>query len=308
MFSRRVLFYALSIIAVAHSPNLPAQTYSYDFGTGTGISNNGSSTTPLTSNNFAPQPTSGDDLTVAGFSTGGTGGGSVRLLNPGDTNLGSGSELSITAPTGTSSNKFGIFDYTGGTLSLLSFTTILGGNSGTFVVATGNGTNFSSATSVSQLQTFTGLRFTLGGTVGAPTVTTEYLSGSGYVSTGLTTTAINTGTLMTFTIIGNNATSAADYNEGGYSSTVAAHTFDLYLNDILIGDDLAASRLAAAADIDSFNFQATSSLGNVGTMAFDDITYGTIAAAPEPATWIGGALATALLAIFHGRVRRDRRH
>ena len=53
--------------------------------------------------------------------------------------------------------------------------------------------------------------------------------------------------------------------------------------------------MSAGSAIDSFNFQATNSVGDVGMMDIDDITYGTMEPVPEPATWITGALVTGLM-------------
>jgi hypothetical protein len=294
-----VLRLLLALIGAAFGSHAYGQTYSYDFGTGTGLMNNGSTITGLSSNNFLPQPGSGEDLVYVG-----TGGGSITLQNPGNSALGNGSELVITAPSTTSPNKMAIYDYTASTLSQLSFSTVLSGNSGTFTVVTGNGTNFSNGTLINagSTQAFTGLRFTLGGTTGSPTVTADYMSASTYASIGLNTTDIVTGSVLQFDIFGNNGLSAVTYNRAGTEYNLAASTFDIFLNGTLIGDDLATGRLPDGALIDSFVFQGFSSAGNVGTMAIDDLIFGAVTPVPEPATWIAGAFMLASLT-FSRRLR-----
>jgi len=85
-----------------------AQPWTYDFGTGTGTfnTNNSNSTTFL--NGIATTPSGGGTYRIR---TSSGQGGSFVVANAG-TSLGSASELQINSPTGASTGKFGIYDWT----------------------------------------------------------------------------------------------------------------------------------------------------------------------------------------------------
>lgn len=84
------------------------QPWTYNFGTETGTynTNNSASTT------FLPTPESNGGTARVKISNGQ--GGAFILSNPGVDIGGSGSQLQISAPTGTSVNKFSIYDYSAG--------------------------------------------------------------------------------------------------------------------------------------------------------------------------------------------------
>lgn len=109
--------------------------------------------------------------------------------------------------------------------------------SGVWTYYIGNqGTNYSDNTDVSSGNTFAGLRFTYG-TSGALTLT--YNNAGTYTSTGLTSSALSQGTVYTIEIFGNNkSTGTIGYIYNGASQSVAVQKFDLYINGVLVGDDL----------------------------------------------------------------------
>lgn len=245
----------------------------YKFGTSTGTF-----TTSGTSNSFVPTP--GLDGGNAYVRVGTTGGG-FALQNPGESILGDGSELVMTAPTSASINKFAINGYSlPSTAYTLAFSSILSGNSGYFSVFTGTGSSFSTTTSAfTSAQSATGLRFQLG----ASTVSGSFRSGGNWSTSGLNTTSLAQNTVLNFRILGNNSSTPINYSYGGAQS-VGAYSFDLWLNDTLIGDNLAKGQLGNDVGIDSFMFYSESSVGNAGTMRLDDISYANAIVVPEPGT------------------------
>src|SRR5690606_27534137 len=64
--------------------------------------------------------------------------------------------------------------------------------------------------------------------------------------------------------------STVNYTGG---NSVAANTYDLWINDVLVGDNLAKGQLGAATDINAFRFYGESSAGNVATIALDNIVW-----------------------------------
>ena len=228
----------------------------------------------------------------------------MALQNPGNSALGSGSELVLTASTTTSVNKFSLYDFNATSLSLLSFSTVLTGNSGQFTIYTGNGANFATGSTVSNAETLTALRFTLGGSTESPTVATTYSSNGTFTNAGLTSTGVATGSVLQFAIYGNNSGASTTYSVGGTEYTISSNTFDIFLNGSLIGNDLATGALADGSIVDSFAFQGQSSAGNVGALSVDDITYGSFTPVPEPSTYAAGLLA--FVAIGYTQRRRTR--
>jgi autotransporter-associated beta strand protein len=177
--------------------------------------------------------------------------------------------LVITAATSTSVNKFSVYDYTAATTYALSFSTLFSGSSGQFQMFLGDGAFYSDNNNTGFAQVATGLQFTLG----SGTITTLYRNSSAWVSTGLTTTGITSGSALDFKIYGNNGLAAAEYVIGSTTYTLASGTWDFWLGDTLIGNDLSKAGLTAGSLIDSFMFIGQSSTGNVGKMAIDNIVY-----------------------------------
>jgi hypothetical protein len=260
-----LLLAAATTLTLAPS-RVSADEWSYDFGTGTSTLSAGASA--QTSTTFLTAPAGTDFVRL------GNTGGSVALLNPGNASLGTGSELVITASTSGTVNKVSIYDYTGSTSYALSFSSVFSGNSGSFFAVMGDGASFSDNAGFASAQTATGLQFVLGGTALAPTVTSTYRVGASWVNTNLTTTNIVANSVLDFKIFGNNASSgSATYFIGSTSYTIAAGTWDLWLGNTIIGNDLAKGALTAGANIDSFMFYGISSTGNVGKLAIDNLVY-----------------------------------
>ena len=221
--------------------------------------------------------TSSDGTTATTGNTGfggvriGSGGGSFSIKNPGQT-IGTDAELQGIAPTGGSVNSVGITSAEYGTATAL-FTArfqiyLTGGISGTWYFFAGNGPSFGSAQSsgFTGAEVFAGLRFVFGA---SNAITTSYRSGSAWSTTGITGAPIAQNVVYTIAVVGNNSASAVTYG----SNSVAANTFDLYVNGVLVGDDLPKALLAASANINAFRFYGESSTGNVATIALDNVVW-----------------------------------
>ncbi len=236
-----------------------AQPWQYDFGSSTGSFTTASSS----STTFLPQPPSGEDFVRVG-----TSGGGLYLDNPGIADFGSESELRGTASSTTSVNKFSIYDYGGSTTFTIKFSVRFGGGSdGSWSFFQGDGANFSNGSNFYNSQTFTGLRWNFGST---DAISTQYNNGGTW--TTLPGVMVSQNVNYTVEIYGNNGSSTMAYNYNGAQS-VAQNTFDLWVDGVLVGDDLSKSQLSDGNTIDSYMFIGQSSTGNAAIIYIDDITY-----------------------------------
>jgi endonuclease I len=201
----------------------------------------------------------------------GSGGGSFTIKNPGQT-IGSGAELQGIAATGGSINSVGITSAEYGiatTVFTIKFEMyLIGGTSGAWYFFAGNGTSFGSGqtTGFTGAEVFAGLRFVFGA---SNAITTSYRAAGSWVATGITGTPIAQNVAYTIDVVGNNSASTVTYG----SSSVAANTFDLYINGVLVGDDLPKAQLAATTNINAFRFYGENSAANVATIALDNIVW-----------------------------------
>ncbi|MFT5753180.1 MAG: hypothetical protein ACI924_000388, partial [Flavobacterium sp.] len=240
------------------------QVWNYDFGTGTGSF---SSSTASTS--FLPSPTSGTARVRVG-----TNPGSIVLANPG-ISLGSTSEMQFTSNTGsTSTTKMSIYDYTAAKVGYAKFKIAFnGGTNGVYYFTMGDGANFSDSNTMAVNQTFAGIQFTFGA---SNQITYNVISAGAYVSTGITnpTTLFSQSTSNEYLVevYMNNNTTTANYFRSG-SISLANATWDLWVNGVKVGANLAKGNLAANTNIDSFAFNHQSSSSAPGTLYIDDIEY-----------------------------------
>ena len=234
-------------------------TYNFDNATVPASHTSGESTT------FLPTPsTNGGTARVRIGSTG----GSFNLNNPG-TSLGSNYELNGIAPTSTSVNKFSIQNFTGAKFLRTTFKLRLdGGASGTWYFFQGSGTTYTGNAQFTGSHVFTGLRFVFGA---SGLITTSRREGSAWSSTALT--ALNSqATDYVIEIYSNNSALAATYTKNG-AQTLAINTWDLWVNGVLVGNDLAKAQLLDDTNIDSFTFYGEGSTSNVANIYLDDISY-----------------------------------
>ena len=244
------------------------QTSTQNFGTGTGSLSTASSN----STTLIPVPTSGTT-----YARTGTNGGSVNLSTTSNPFGATDTYVRSAAATGTSVIKFSpMIDYTTSKEFYTSFKVLFGdasvgttADSGSWTFYQGDGTNYSDGNAVGTAQTFTGLRFTFTAT---GIVTLQFLSGATWGTTGLTTTEFVQGSVHSVDVIGNNKISGdITYSFNGNSGTVAVNKFDLYIDGVLVGDDLTKGALANDANIDSVTFTGISSASNVANIFVDNV-------------------------------------
>ncbi len=210
----------------------------------------------------------------------GTGSGSFTIMNSGQ-EIGTDAELRGIAPTGGSINSVGITSTEYGsaaTTFTLAFEIYLsGGSSGTWYFFAGNGAGFAAAQSATFTgsQVFTGLRWVFGT---SNAITTMNRNAGAWNATGISGTPFAQLTSYTVTIVGNNSASSVNY---GSSQSVAVNTYDLWVNGVLVGNDLAKAQLPAETTINAFRFYGENSTGNVATIALDNIRWWNTCVAPS---------------------------
>jgi hypothetical protein len=274
---------AISVLLVL-TPFAKADTWTYDFGTTAG--SNSFATASSISTVFLPQPSAGGGAEAVRV---GSGGGALYLENPGDPSLGLAAELRLAASSNASANKFMIYDYTASKAFSIKFDLKLdGGTDGNMVFVMGDGSSFADGNQLNSAQTFTGLRWTFGAS-GA--ITEEYRNGASWSALG--TDAFSQGSVYTVEIFGNNTTGALNYNKLGAQS-VAADKVDLWVNGVLVRDDLATGELANDANIDSFMFYGVSSTANAAQLRLDNLVYANVIPEPSSLLLVGAGLAGVL--------------
>lgn len=271
----KTTLHTLLVLGIAGASSAFGQvTYSYDFGTGTGSHSSGASTT------FLPSPATGGGTARVRI---GTGGGSFALENPGNVSLGTGSELTFTASTNTSVNKFSIYDYEGAAAQVaVKFDMVLtGGSAGTIYFFVGDGASFSDNSGFTGAQVFTGIRWSFGA---SDSITTSVRTGSTWTSSGITEAPFAQNVVYSVELYGNNGTEALTYHKGGTQS-IAASTFDLWINGILVGDNVGKGQMSSGSLIDSLMFYGESSAGNAASIRLDNLSYGSAMPVPEPSAF-----------------------
>jgi hypothetical protein len=220
--------------------------------------------------------TNGTTATTANTGFGGvrvgTGGGGFTIQNPGQS-IGTDGELKGIAPTAASINSVGITSTEYGTAATtftISFELQLsGGSSGTWSFFAGNGATFASAqsTTFTGNQVFTGIQWIFGA---SNTITTNNRAVGAWSTISGTPFAQSTSYYVT--IIGNNSSSTVNYGASNAYS-VAAYTYDLWVNGSLAGNDLGKAQLANSTAINAFRFYGESSTANVATISLDNIRW-----------------------------------
>jgi len=263
------------LLSITLTP-LFAQPWNYDFGIAAGIHTSGASLT------FLPTPPTDSARVRIGA------GGSFNLENqvfP----FGSSSYLRISASTSTSVNKFSVLGYDASKTATIRFRVRFGASngsgtgaaSGTWQFFLGDGPTYGDNAGFAGAQVFTGLQFIFGSS-GA--ITTQYRNSSAWSTTGLPASPISQGNDYIVEIYANNSSISQVYNHGT-SQTIAPGTWDLWVDNVLIGNDLTKAGYPANTNFDSFMFTGVSSTGNVANIFLDDIDYhNDIAGTPMPVT------------------------
>lgn len=254
-----------------------------DFGTGTGTFSSGESTS------FLPTPAAGGGTARVRV---GSGGGEFALVNPG---VGS-SSLVATASSTTSVNKFSIYDFAGtGLFTLEADLSFSGADSGSWYLLVGNGARFSDNNNFSTTEVFAGLRWDFGS--GGALATTRLSSSGSWLTTNVP--SMSQDTTYQLKIYANNTAAAVEH--AGH--TIAASTWDVFVDGVLVSSDLAKAGLADGVAIDSFMFNGAGSTGNAATLTVNSVTYANVLA-PEPEGWVLAAIAAASLGAVGYRRRR----
>jgi len=233
------------------------QVWSYDFGTSTGQFDN-----PGSSMDFLPQPLYG----VTRVSIG-NGGGSFSLLNAG-TELGSLTELEATASSSNSINKVSLFDCTPGLTAYMKYNVrFKNANSGEWYFYIGSGSSFSNDEVLEASQAFAGIKWSFNndGSIDA------FLQGDGGSSPfDAGTFQPNLNYSVEFFL--NNGDEILHYNHSG-SREVLPKNMDVWVNGVLVFDDVIKFDLANNTSIDSWMFYGESSESNAATLILDDIEF-----------------------------------
>lgn len=233
-----------------------------NFGTGTGTHATGTSTA------FIPNPTTAGTT----FVRIGTGAGSINLQNPGLCNLGNGTELRAAASFNTSVNKFTPFrNYTSGQTFFTRFKLLLGdasggvtGTNGNWSFYQGDGGMYDNNNDFAGADVFTGLRWTFASSA----ITSEYRNGGSW--TALPGTPFAQAQVYLVEIVGNNSASTVNYTYGSAQS-VAANTFDLFVNGVLVGNNLAKGAISGATNINDICFIGQGSTSNLANIFIDNM-------------------------------------
>ncbi len=245
-----------------------ASSWEYDFGTDTGtfVQEN------TVSEDFLPQPQENGGTARVRV---GTGGGGFYLENPGIAGLGDGAELRIKAPTGGSVNKFSIYERFPGKTFYTKFKLKLGDSDGggtaedgRIIFMQGAGGRYSDNLVIAHDQTFTGLRWDFGG---GGVITTSHASGGSWSELG--GDPFVQGSTFTVEIYGNNTLAEQGYSRNGSDYSLGAGTYDLWVNDTLVGDNLPKGEMESDAFIDSFLFYGVNSSENQANIFLDDFEY-----------------------------------
>lgn len=256
----------LSVGFLCSASIILGQQWHYNFGTSTGTYNTASGIIT----DFLPNTelNAGNDRVRIG-----TQGGSWNLEDQ-VIIFGGSSYLRGVAPTGSSVNKFSIYDYTGAKSFTMRFKIRLGDSggtntatAGTWSLFIGDGTGYSDNTTFSGSQVFTGIRFVFGAS-GA--ITASYRNVSSW--TQLSGTPFVQGVTYTVDIYGNNTTAAINYTYSTAQS-VASNKFDLWIDGVLVGDDLSKAQLSNNVNIDSWMIYGESSASNQANIFLDDFDY-----------------------------------
>lgn len=257
-------FLCLSLFCL--NPKAIAQPWTYDFGTGTG-----SFTSSTASTSFLPTPTSGTSYVRVG-----TNPGSIAMVNPGLTGLGTGTELQITSNTGsTSTTKFSLYDYAAGKVGYVKYKIAFnGGTNGVYKFSLGDGANFSDNNAMNVAQIFAGIEWTFGA---SNTISYKVLNNTTYGTTGIsnptTLFSQSTSNIYSVEVYANNTTGSTNYIRSGTSYSLTNATWDLWVDGTRVGTGLAKGNLGTNVNMDSYAFNHQNSATAPGTLYLDDIEY-----------------------------------
>ena len=249
--------------------NLLAQPWDYNFGTATGSYN-----TPSSTSGFLPDPPAGGGLDQVRV---GAAGGGFALVN----SSGSDSELQITASTGFGDpggiNKFSVYDYTADTTFSIGFNIRFEcdtSDDGFAYFFIGDGNYFTDSVRFRGSDLYTGIRWRKVTNDSDSFLVTSILNSAGNDWEGISQN-LNLDTEYYVELFGNNTDSTTityDYNG---TQTLAAYSYDLWINGSIVVDNRvrSANTMNDGDPIDSYMFLAEGSEGNQLVVIVDNITY-----------------------------------
>ncbi|MCB2204000.1 hypothetical protein KQI65_04570 [bacterium] len=260
------LLAAIVYVSTFTAPLAAQQHWYYDFGTGV------DSCTQGVTKQLLPAPPSGDTRVRIGSQ-----GGGVYLRQSGASAIGSGSEMLLRAPTGSSLNKAQLYDFAPGDALTLRCSMRIDGLPGDIYLFAGNGSCFSDNGGFTSAEVFMGVRWSIDT---AGTVTMLVRRSSGW--TPLPAAQIARGNAFLFELYGNNGNSSRSYVHDSVQ-TVAAGCCDIWLGGVRVADDISKTGLPDSVLIDSFMWYAAKSTANLLELTVDDVRYlNSIAAQPLP--------------------------
>ena len=258
----------LSLAFLVFFANLGWGQWMYNFGTGIGSFNtaSGSSTTFFTST-----PGNGGTYRIRAASSGNQGSGFV-LANPGTT-LGTNSELQINASVTSSTNKFGVYDWTSpSTVAYLKFKfrNSSTGN-GALNISLGINTLVTDNNGYSSEYNNSLTSLTITYASGSLSSVVRRINGS---NTTITSSGFSKDADQVVEIYANNDSGSVTYSRGGNSYTLATKTWDLWVDGTrTVTGAATAGTLAAGTNLSGFGFFAESSTSNAAWMYIDDFEY-----------------------------------
>jgi len=250
------------------------QTSVQTFGTSAGLSSAGTGSTAL-----IPNPTVGQT-----FARDGAGFAYIKTASNPFGSTGAYALGTASSVTGSPTKICPIVNYTTtGKTFYTSFKVVFGDDTGNAGVSTGswsffqgNGPQYvSGGNNFTNTETFTGLRFTFAGA----NVTLSHVNSLRNWLTGgfLPATTVNQGVVHAIEIVGNNnAVGTINYTYKGTSQTVAFGTYDVYIDEVLVADDLIKAGLSPGADIVSCMFIGISADNNANIFIDDVEVYNDI--------------------------------
>ncbi len=279
--------YSLIVVAIMAllSPEMFAQPWNYDFGTGTGSYTTASG---VNTTFFTGTPVGGGTYRLRCASTGNVGTGFI-LANPG-TALGTASEVQINASVGASTQKFTVFGWSSPSntaYAKFNFRNTSSGN-GALAFHLGNGATVPFQDGTGYTSYNASLAVLLVNYSGGAITTVQRRTSGAF--TTITGSGITKDANNLIEVYGNNNSTSTTYNRSG-SNTLNAQSWDLWVDGTKIspsGGWAVAGTLAANTTLGGFGFFGESSATNAAFMYIDDLEYSNavppVAACTAPST------------------------
>ncbi len=234
-----------------------AQTYIYDFGVESGAHEADTSTV------FLPQPPIGSARVRVG-----SGGGGFYLQNPGLSDFGSDSELKGVASSTSSVNKFSLYGLPNAKQFYLAFLVrFSGAASGKWYLCAGSGNSYSNNALFRSDQTFLAFRWSY---LERDSLLCEYRKGGSWKK--LPTVMSKQNKIYYVEFYGNNSGDSLTYRKNG-TQKLNPNSFDLWVNDSLLSDNLSKALLADSLFINALMFYGANSDSNSAVIYLDNISY-----------------------------------